>query len=59
VFADSELWAQWVAFHLQKARYALTLASANRSKGADGYKTSPDLIGSFKSDDPDCLSLDF
>lgn len=59
VFKDTELWQQWVAFHLQYARYALTLASANRSKGADGYTTDSALIGSFKSDDPESLSLDF
>jgi hypothetical protein len=59
VFADDVLWQEWVAFHMMKARYALTLASANRSKGSDGYTTPVELIGSFKSDDPECLSLDF
>ena len=59
VFADSELWAQWVAFHLQKARYSLTLASANRSKGADGYTTDPTLLGTFAKEDPEDLALDF
>ena len=59
VFKDQALWESWVAYHLQHARYSLALASANRSKGSDGYKTNPALIGSFKSDDPDCLSLDF
>jgi hypothetical protein len=59
VFADRELWEQWIAYHLQHARYSLTLASANRSKGCGGYQTPEDLIGSFKTDDPDCVSLDF
>jgi hypothetical protein len=59
VFADSELWEQWVAYHLQHARYSLTLASANRSKGCGDYTTPPELIGSFKTDDPESLSLDF
>jgi hypothetical protein len=59
VFKDETLWQQWVAWHLEKARYAITCASANRSKGSDGYKTNVDLIGSFKSDDPESLSLDF
>lgn len=59
VFADAELWSEWIAFHQAKARYALTLASANRSKGSDGYTTSPDLIGSFAKEDPEELSLDF
>jgi hypothetical protein len=59
VFKDQTLWEQWVAWHLEKARYAIVCASANRSKGSDGYQTNPELIGSFKTDDPDCLSLDF
>jgi hypothetical protein len=59
VFTDKALWEQWVAYHLQHARFALALASGNRSKGSDGYKTDANLIGSFKSDDPDSLSLDF
>ena len=59
VFADSELWAQWVAFHLQKARYSLTLASANRSKGCGDYVTPRELLGSFAKETPEDLSLDF
>ena len=59
VFADSELWQQWVAFHLEKARYALVCASANRSKGADGYETPCELFGSFEKEDPEDLALDF
>ena len=59
VFKDEILWKEWIEYHLTKARYALTLASANRSKGADGYKTKPELIGSFATDDPENLSLDF
>jgi len=58
-FKDEELWQQWVAFHLQKARYSLTLASANRSKGADGYTTDPTLLGTFSKEDPEDLALDF
>jgi len=59
VFADQELWQQWIAFHLQHARYSLTLASANRSKGCGDYTTPPELLGSFKTEDPESLSLDF
>ena len=58
-FKDEILWQQWVAFHLQHARYSLTLASANRSKGASGYETPVELYGSFKAEDPEDLSLDF
>lgn len=59
VFADRELWEQWVAYHLQHARYSLTLASANRSKGCGDYTTPPELIGSFAKEAPEDLSLDF
>ena len=59
VFSDQELWQQWVAFHLQHARYSLTLASANRSKGCGDYQTPAELYGSFKAEDPDDLDLDF
>ena len=59
VFADDVLWQEWVAFHMAKARYALTLASANRSKGSDGYVTPAELIGSFAKEDPEDLALDF
>lgn len=59
VFADQQLWGEWVAFHMAKARYALTLASANRSKGCGDYCTPPELLGSFAKEDPEDLSLDF
>lgn len=59
VFKDEILWREWTQYHLEKARYALTLASANRSKGSDGYKTKTELIGSFAAETPDDLSLDF
>lgn len=59
VFSDRKLWEEWIAFHMSKARYALVCASANRSKGCGSYVTPEDLIGSFKSDDPDTMSLDF
>ena len=59
VFKNEELWKQWVAFHLEHARFSLVCASGNRSKGSDGYTTPEDLVGSFKTDDPESLSLDF
>jgi hypothetical protein len=58
-FKDKVLWGEWMVFHLEHARYALVCASANRSKGASGYETPSELYGSFKSEDPDALSLDF
>lgn len=59
VFSDQELWQQWIAYHLQHARFSLTLASANRSKGCGDYQTPVELYGSFKTEDPEDLSLDF
>jgi hypothetical protein len=59
VFKDQILWQEWVQYHLEKARYALVCASANRSKGADGYKTPDSLYGSFSKEDPEDLALDF
>lgn len=59
VFVDQELWQQWVQYHLQHARYSLTLASANRSKGCGEYQTDPELLGSFSKEDPEDLALDF
>jgi hypothetical protein len=56
---DDQLRGEWVAFHMANARYALTLASANRSKGSSGYTTPGELYGSFKAETPDDLSLDF
>jgi hypothetical protein len=58
-FKDQKLWDEWIHFHMANARYSLVCASANRSKGSSGYETPAELYGSFKSDDPDCLSLDF
>ena len=59
VFKNEELWKQWVAFHLEHARFSLVCASGNRSKGSDGYTTNPDLVGSFAAETPEDLSLDF
>jgi hypothetical protein len=58
-FKDTKLWEEWTYYHLQRARFSLTLASANRSKGAGGYCTNVDLIGSFAATDSETLSLDF
>jgi hypothetical protein len=59
IFKDEILWQEWTQYHLAKARYALVCASANRSKGADGYKTPEFLYGSFSKEEPEDLSLDF
>jgi hypothetical protein len=58
-FKDTALWESWIYYHLQHARFALALASGNRSKGADGYNTDASLLGSFAKEDPEDLALDF
>jgi len=58
-FKDQSLWESWIDYHLRNARFSLALASANRSKGSEGYSTDPSLIGSYKALDSEALSLDF
>jgi hypothetical protein len=58
-FRDKKLWQEWVAYHLEFARFALVCASANRSKGCGDYETPVELLGSFAAEDPEDLSLDF
>jgi hypothetical protein len=58
-FQDGGLWVDWIEYHKKIARYSVVSASANRSKGCGEYQTPEELIGSFKSDDPENLSLDF
>jgi len=58
-FKDTVLWVAWQEYHREHARYALVCASANRSKGSEGYTTPPDLYGSFAAEDSESLSLDF
>jgi hypothetical protein len=58
-FKDAVLWKEWQEYHLQKASFALVCASANRSKGSDGYQTPVELYGSFLATSPEELSLDF
>jgi hypothetical protein len=58
-FKDTVLWVAWQDYHREHARYALVCASANRSKGNEGYTTPPELYGSFSAEDPETMSLDF
>lgn len=59
VFTDTLLWVKWIDFHEENAKFALVCSSANRSKGSDGYTVDSALIGSFQSEDPEVLALDF
>lgn len=58
-FRDSNLWEEWQSYHLDRARFSLVCASANRSKGAGDYETPEELYGSFATEDPESVSLDF
>ena len=58
-FTDALLWVAWIDFHEKNARFALVCSSANRSKGCGEYTTLPELLGSFTSEDPESLNLDF
>lgn len=58
-FKDESLWNSWYDYHREWAKFALVCASANRSKGCGDYQTPEDLYGSFKSKDPEEVSLDF
>jgi hypothetical protein len=58
-FKDSELWEDWQEYHLNNCFLTIVCASANRSKGADGYKTPSYLIGSYESEDEEEISLNF
>jgi Fe-S cluster biosynthesis and repair protein YggX len=56
---DDILWESWKEWHREHARFAIVCASANRSKGAAGYATPIELIGSFKPIGNDEIDLDF
>lgn len=58
-FRDGNLWEAWKNFHREKARYAIVLASANRSKGCGEYTTPEELYGSFSRVSEEEVSLDF
>jgi hypothetical protein len=56
---DDTLWISWQEWHQEHARLAVVCATANRSKGAAGYATPVELIGSFKPQAEDEIDLDF
>jgi hypothetical protein len=59
-FKDQKLWDLWQLYHLENCQLSVVCASANRSKGSDGYTTPQDLIGSYESEnEEDSLSLQF
>jgi hypothetical protein len=56
---DDALWQSWKEWHLEHARLAVVCAKANRSKGAAGYATPVELLGTFKPQAEDEIDLDF
>ena len=56
---DDTLWQSWKEWHLEHARLAVVCAKANRSKGAAGYATPVELLGTFKPQAEDEIDLDF
>jgi hypothetical protein len=59
-FKDKELWEAWQLFHIENCELHLVCSSANRSKGADGYRTPQELIGKYDTGEgEETLSLGF
>jgi hypothetical protein len=56
---DKELESSWMQFHHRRAHLRPSLATANRSKGADDYMTPIERIGTFQAADDDEMSLDW
>jgi len=56
---DPILWESWKQWHLEHARLALVCAKANRQKGAAGYATPVELLGTFKPQAEDEIDIDF
>jgi hypothetical protein len=56
---DDILWESWKEWHREHARFAVVCAKANRSKGAAGYATPVELLGTFKAQAEDEIDLDF
>lgn len=56
---EDVLWISWKEWHREHARLAVVCAKANRSKGAAGYATPVEIIGSFKPTAEDEIDLDF
>jgi len=58
-FKDRALNDAWPMYHEDRARLIAVCAAANRSKGASGYETPIDAIGSFTKQDESEIDLDF
>lgn len=56
---EKDLESSWMNFHHRRANLRPSLASANRSKGADDYATPVESIGTFKAQSDGEMSLDW
>ena len=56
---EKDLESSWMNFHYKRANLRPSLATANRSKGADNYATPVERIGTFKAASEDEMSLDW
>lgn len=56
---DDALWSSWQMWHQDHARLIPTSAAANRSKGASGYETPSERVGSFAKTSEEQVDLDF
>lgn len=58
-FKEAKYNDAWAMFHEENARLIATCAAANRSKGASGYETPSEIIGSFAKESDDEIDLEF
>ncbi len=56
---EKDLESSWINFHYRRANLRPSLASANRSKGADDYATPVERLGSFKATSEDEMNMDW
>lgn len=58
-FKEAKYNDAWSLYHQDHARLIATCAAANRSKGASGYETPSEIIGSFAKQTEEEIDLEF
>lgn len=58
-FKEAKYNDAWAMFHEENARLIATCAAANRSKGASGYETPAEIVGSFEKKSEEEVDLNF
>jgi hypothetical protein len=58
-FKEAKYNDAWQIFHEDNARLIAVCAAANRSKGASGYETPSDVLGSFAKTSDEEIDLAF